>query len=103
MTHFLPVFFRPDEVNFMLSSHPKIVNLRHDEGATELLVVSLLFLLEQRAFQTYKGLPNTCSPNLILKFMKHMTLTYWLSNKDEVIPQDIIDTVNGDISDNDFT
>ena len=54
-------------------------------------------------FQTYKGLPNNCSPNLILKFMKHKTLTYWLSNKDDLIPQDIIDIVNGDISDDNFT
>ena len=29
--------------------------------------------------------------------------TYWLNNKDDIIPQDIIDTINGDISDNDFT
>ena len=27
----------------------------------------------------------------------------WLSKKDELIPQDIIDTINGDISDDDFT
>ena len=54
-------------------------------------------------FQTYTGLPHDCSPNLILKFMQHKTLTYWLNNKDDLISQDIIDTVNGDISDDDFT
>ena len=35
--------------------------------------------------------------------MKHKTLTYWLNNKDDLIPQDIIDTANGNISDDDFT
>ena len=54
-------------------------------------------------FHKYQGLPNDCSPNLILKFMAHKTLAYWLNNKDDLIPQDIIDTVNGDISDDDFT
>ena len=54
-------------------------------------------------FNTYTGLPDNCSPNLILKFMKHKILNYWLTNKDELIPQDIIDTINGDISDDDFT
>ena len=39
---------------------------------------------------------------MVLKFMKHKTQTYWLSNKDDLIPQDIIDTVNDDISDDDF-
>lgn len=42
-------------------------------------------------------------PNLILKFMKHKTLTYRLTNKDELVPQDIIDPINGDVSDDDFT
>ena len=35
--------------------------------------------------------------------MKHKTLTYWLSKKDDLIPQDIVDTINGDISDDDYT
>ena len=54
-------------------------------------------------FQTYTGLPANCSPNLILKFIKHKSLNYWLQNKDDLIPQDIIDTINGGISDDDFT
>ena len=51
----------------------------------------------------FTGLPDDCSPILILKFMKHKTLTYWLNSKDNPIPPDIIDTINGDISDDDFT
>ena len=54
-------------------------------------------------FHTYTGLTNNCTPNIILKYMKHKTITYWLNNKDDLIPQNIIDTVNGDISDDDFT
>ena len=56
-------------------------------------------------FQTYTGLrvPANCLPNLILNFMKHKTPTYCLSNKDDLDPQDIIDTINGDVSDDDCT
>ena len=39
---------------------------------------------------------------MILKYMEHKTLSYWL-NKDDLVPQDIIDTINGDIFDDDFT
>ena len=49
------------------------------------------------------GLPDNCSPNMRLKFMEHKTRCYWLSNKDDLIHQDIIDIVNGDISDDDST
>ena len=57
----------------------------------------------QNTFQTYTGVPDNCTPNFIFKFMRHKTLTYWLSNKDDLIQQDIIDTINGDISDDNFT
>ena len=54
------------------------------------------------AFQTSTGLPDNCIPNIILKYIKHKTLTNWLNSKDDFIPQDIIDTINGDISDDNF-
>ena len=63
----------------------------------------LLITHRLNTFNTYTGLPIHCYPNQILRFMKHKILTYWLTKKDELVPQDIIDTINGDISDDDFT
>ena len=39
--------------------------------------------------------------NIILKYMKHKILSYWLNNKANLIFHDIINMVNSDISGDD--
>ena len=60
---------------------------------------ALLMTHRINIFQTHTGLPDTCTPQVILKFMKYKSSI----NKDDLIPQDIIDTISSDISDDYFT